>query len=117
MKITNEVVEAYLDCKYKGHLKLAGESGTVSDYLAMVSEARRTSRVEAVAGLVARFPDASLGVPVTGPALKEGKPLLVDAALEDEAFSLRFDALWRAEGASKLGQHHYQPVLHLHGDR
>ena len=26
-KITNEVLEAYLDCKTKGHLKLAGEAG------------------------------------------------------------------------------------------
>ena len=31
--------------------------------------------------------------------------------------SLRFDALKRADGASKLGDHHYVPVLHNHGDK
>ena len=35
MKITNEVLEGYLNCKTKGHLKLAGETGTKSDYEAM----------------------------------------------------------------------------------
>src|SRR5580693_8328084 len=31
--------------------------------------------------------------------------------------SLRFDALKRADGASKLGDHHYVPVLHNHGNK
>jgi hypothetical protein len=28
MKITNEILEGYLNCKTKGHLKLASEVGT-----------------------------------------------------------------------------------------
>jgi hypothetical protein len=31
-KITRDVIESYLNCKYKGHLKLAGQQGTRSDY-------------------------------------------------------------------------------------
>lgn len=31
MKITNEVLDSYLDCKTKGHLKLAGEHGKPVD--------------------------------------------------------------------------------------
>src|SRR5262249_40353093 len=31
--------------------------------------------------------------------------------------SVRFDALKRADGASKVGDHHYLPVLHVHGDK
>ena len=31
--------------------------------------------------------------------------------------SIRLDALKRADGASKLGEHHYLPVLHNHGDK
>jgi hypothetical protein len=30
-KIPKEVLEAYLNCKFKGHLKLAGQSGSKSD--------------------------------------------------------------------------------------
>jgi outer membrane protease len=40
-KITNEVLEAHVNCKTKGHLKLAGRSGTMSDYEAMTAEASR----------------------------------------------------------------------------
>src|SRR5262245_51384730 len=105
MKITNEVLEAYLACKTKARLKLAGESGTRSDYEAMTAEARLASREAAVAKLVARFPDAHRGVPVTAPTLKEGKPLLADVTLEDEVLSLRLDALKRVEADSKLGGH------------
>src|SRR4051812_39135023 len=100
MKITNEVLEAHVNCKTKARLKLAGESGIKSDYEAMTTSARQASREEAVAKLVARFPDACRGVAVTAATLKEGKALLADATLEDEILSLRFDALKRAEGAS-----------------
>jgi predicted RecB family nuclease len=117
MKITNEVLEAYLNCKYKGHLKLAGESGTPSDYEAMVSAAKATSREEAVAKLVAPFPDARRGVAITVATLETGTLLLADATLEDDDVSLRFAALKRADGTSKLGDHHYLPVLHVHSDK
>ena len=54
-KITRDIIESYLNCKYKGHLKLAGESGTRSDYEAMTTAARAASREQALAKLVARF--------------------------------------------------------------
>src|SRR4051812_30879597 len=55
MRITRAIIEAYLDCAYKGHLKFAGESGTRSDYEAMTAAAEAASREQAVARLVARF--------------------------------------------------------------
>lgn len=118
-KITRDIIESYLNCKYKGHLKLAGESGTISDYEAMTTAARASSRREALARLVARFGegDARPGTAVTAAVLKQGGPILLDASLEDEGLSLRFDALKRADGASKLGDHHYLPILHNHGDK
>src|SRR5262245_23523596 len=118
-KITNEVLEGYLSCKYKGHLKLAGQAGTPSDYEAMMSRAKAGSREAALAKLVARFSpgDACRGGPVTVAKLKRGSPLLADTDLEGEGLSLRLDALKRADGASKLGEHHYLPVLHVHGDK
>lgn len=39
-KITREILEGYLNCRYKGHLKLAGEHGTRSDYEALLIEQR-----------------------------------------------------------------------------
>jgi predicted RecB family nuclease len=116
-KITRDIIESYLNCKYKGHLKLAGESGTQSDYATITTAARMSSREQTLARLAARFgvEDACRGSTVTVATLKQGAPLLVDADLNHETLSLRYDALKRADGASKLGDHHYVPVLH-HGN-
>lgn len=119
MKITNEILEGYLNCKTKGHLKLAGERGTQSDYDAMTTAAGRASREAALTRLVARFGegDAGRGVSATAATLKEGIPLLADATLEDDGMLIRLDALMRTDGASKLGEHHYLPILHNQGDK
>ena len=119
MKITNEILEGYLNCKTKGHLKLAGEGGAKSDHEAMTTAAKAASREAALARLVVRFGegDACRGIAVTAATLKQGAPLLADATLEDDGLSIRLDALKRADGASKLGDHHYLPVLHNHGDK
>jgi predicted RecB family nuclease len=108
-----------LNCKTKGRLRLAGESGTKSDYEAMTTAASQTSRETALAKLVVRFGDgdACRGMRVTSAMLKQGAPLLVDAELEDDVMSIRFDALKQADGASMLGDHHYLPVLHNPGDK
>jgi predicted RecB family nuclease len=117
-KITREIIESYLNCEYKGHLKLTGECGTISDFEAMTTSARHVSWEAAIAKLLARYGDSDScrGVPVTTATLKRGTPLLADAELQDESLSLRFDGLKRVDGASKLGDHHYVPVLHNHGD-
>jgi predicted RecB family nuclease len=119
MKITNKVLEAHLNCRFKSHLKLAGEVGTRSDYEAMTTAARAASREQAIAKLVARSGEGAArgGASVTVATSRSGPPLLVDAALEDEGLSLRFDALKRAPGPSRLGDHHFLPVLHEHGEK
>jgi predicted RecB family nuclease len=118
-KITRDIIESYLNCKYKGHLKLSGESGKISDYEALTTAARSLSRKQAVGRLIAGFSaeDACRGTTLTGATLKQGKPLLVDVRLEDDAVSLCFDALKRTVGASELGRHHYVPILHNHSHK
>jgi predicted RecB family nuclease len=117
MKITKEILEAHLNCKFKGYLKLAGEVGTRSDYEVMTTAARAASREQAITKLVARTGEggASRGTAVTVAALKSGPPLLADATLEDESLWLCFNALKRVPGPSRLGDHHFLPVLHDYG--
>jgi predicted RecB family nuclease len=117
MKITNEILEGYLNCKFKGHLKLAGEVGTRSDYETMTSATRAASREQTIAKLVARSGEEAscAGTTVTLAMLRSGPPLLVDVKLEDESLSLRFDALKRTPGPSRLGEHHFLPMLHHDG--
>jgi predicted RecB family nuclease len=100
-KFTREIIEAYLNCKTKGHLKLAGERGTES------------------AKLVARFGegDGCRGISVTAATLRKGAPLLADATIEDEELCLCFDGLKQAGGLARVRGHHYLPVLYNHGDK
>src|SRR5262249_19183327 len=99
--------------------KLAGEVGTRSDYEAMTTAARAASREQALAKLVARSGEgaACRGTAVTVVTLRGGPQLLVDATLEDESLSLRFDALTRVPGPSRPGDHHFLPVLHHDGEK
>src|SRR5690242_1919433 len=117
MKITNEILDAYLACKTKGHLKLVGETGTKSDYEAMTEAASHASRELSLVRIIARYggSDAYRGTAITAARLKQGAPLLADAIVEDDGMSIRFDGLKRADGASRLGDHHYVPVLHNQG--
>ena len=43
-KITRDIIESFLNCKYKGHLKLAGQQGTRSDYELLLAESRDAVR-------------------------------------------------------------------------
>src|SRR4051812_7039742 len=107
-KITNEVLEARLKCRYKAHLKMSGERGEPHDYELLLTESRVHVRAAARAKLLARHPgqDVPTGVPLTTDLLKRGLPLLLDATYEDDDLSVRFDALVRV-GESPL----YLPVL------
>src|SRR5262249_2528523 len=108
----------YLNCKTKGRLKLAGELGAKSDYEAMTEAAGRAAREETIAKLVARFgEDDCPAAAITAATVKEGTPLLADIDVEDEGLSLHLDALLRVDGRSKLGDHHYVPVLHHHEEK
>jgi hypothetical protein len=87
MTITNEILEAYLNCKTKGHLKLVGETGTKSDYEAMTEAASRASRELTLAGIIARYGEGNAyrGTAITAAMLKQGVPLVADAIVEDDS--------------------------------
>src|SRR5947207_15371886 len=53
-KITTEVVENHLRCKYKARLKLAGEQGRRSDYESILATSREQVRLRAVVKLLQR---------------------------------------------------------------
>src|SRR6266545_68297 len=118
-KITCDVIESSLNCKYKGHLKLAGEYGSPSDYEQLMRQSRERVQLAATAKLLVRHTEgAVLQEPiVTLAVLRRGVPLLLDATVEDELLCIRFDALQRADGSSRLGNFHYMPVLFHEAER
>jgi len=115
-QITADVLEAFLHCRYKGHLKQAGQMGTRSETEVLAAEQRAAVRQQAIEQVTARHADGEVisAVPLATSTLKQGAAFVLDATLEDDTFSLRFDGLKKADGASKLGDYHYVPVL-FHG--
>ena len=59
-KITREILEAYLNCKTKAHLKLAGQQGIVSDYEAMLVANRQEVRQQAIGKILAQHPEGEV---------------------------------------------------------
>jgi predicted RecB family nuclease len=112
-KITSDVLESRLKCRYKGHLKTVGEQGLPHDYEILMKESRERIGRAATAKLLARYDGDEIpsGLSLTADVLKRGLPLLLDATFEDEDLSIRFDALLRVNGASRLGGFHYQPMI------
>ncbi len=112
--ITRDIIESYLNCKYKGHLQLVGDRGPQSEYGVILAAKRQTDRTNALVQLVDRFGEQNVdrGSRITPTILKRGILLLVDADFEDGGLSLHFDGLKRAEEPSLLGDYHYLPVLH-----
>jgi predicted RecB family nuclease len=112
-RITRDVIESDLNCKFKGHLKLAGEPGKLSDYELLMREAGERVRLAATALLLARHKEGEVlrGLTATPTVLGQSVPLLLDVTVEDGEFSVRFDALQRAAGPSRLGDFHYVPML------
>src|SRR5580765_8437557 len=103
-KITSDVLESYLHCKFKGHLKLAGQQGTKCAFEAMLTELRAEVRLKAIDTIIARYPGEQVArhIPLATASLKLGPQYILDGTFEDDALSLHFDGLKRVEGESKL---------------
>jgi len=112
-KITSDVLESYLHCKFKGYLKLAGQQGTQCDFEALLTQLRAEVRLKAIDTLIARYSgdQVARNIPLTTAGLKRSPQYSLDGTLEDGTLALHFDGLKRVEGESELGQFHYLPVL------
>jgi predicted RecB family nuclease len=118
-RITNEVLESYLKCKFKAHLKLNGEHGVIADYESLMTKARVDHAREASRslGLRHRHDEVQQNVEVTAAILRTGSQLIVNATVNDETLSIKFDGLKRVEGQSRLGSYHYVPILFVAGEK
>lgn len=99
-RITRDVLEGFLNCKYKGYLKLIGEQGNRSAYEAMLVAAKAEVRLKAIDKIVAhhRADEVARNIPLTAASLKAGSLFIADTLLEDGLLSLHFDGLTVALG-------------------
>jgi predicted RecB family nuclease len=113
VKITNEVLEGYFACKFKAHLKLSGQHGTISEYECMLNEARTNATDVCAREIVFEYETAQVvkSIFVNSSELREGPPLILNAMFEDEHFLIHFDGLKKVPGPSAIGDFHYLPIL------
>ena len=115
-KITRDVLESYLNCKTKAHLKLAGHQGSMSDYEGLLVASRQEvrQRPSARSSPNTRRREVARDILLTAAALRAGPSFVLDAALEDDLLSLRRRA---EEGrwAVEAGNFHYVPMLFHEG--
>jgi len=118
MKITNSIVEAHLNCKYKAYLLLKGETGTPHDYEVLMNELQAEYRPKATEALLRRCKlESAPSIPtVTVDDLKQGHQMILNCTVETDQFQFHFDALRKVEGKSSLGSFDYQPVTFHHDD-
>jgi predicted RecB family nuclease len=111
--ITREILQSYLLCKLKGHLKLMEERGTPSDYETLMTELRASLALGAAEKLAVRLGerDVARDTRITTAVLKQGTPLILRATIEADGVRVEIDGLKRMEGPSKLGDFHYVPIL------
>ena len=116
-RVTMDVLESYLFCRYKGYLKWIGHQGIKSDYEVLLAGAREEVRLTVIEKLITqhRQDQAPRGIPLTDSVLKQGLPFILEPTLEDATISLSFDGLKKAHSPSKLGDFHYIPML-FHGE-
>jgi predicted RecB family nuclease len=112
-KITLEIIDAYLTCRYKGHLKLKGQTGSRSDYenllIDTLDQIRRNATHRLIANLSAEQVESDVALSMA--TLKRGAKYIFDAELENERMSVAYHGLKRVPGPSKLGEFHYLPVM------
>jgi predicted RecB family nuclease len=116
---TRDVLESYLKCKYKGHLKLAGQRGVPADYELLMRETRERVQQGATDLLLAQLKEGEVlrGLSMTPALLSQGAPIILNATVEGQGLSVCFDAIMRIDGRSSLGNFHYVPVLFHEAER
>jgi predicted RecB family nuclease len=113
VKITEEVLTAYLHCKYKAYLLLTGVVQEPSEYEQWLQ--RHDQEYTAAATRVLQEREEALCLPshtpLTSEHLTQGLTTILGAHVEDASCAFAFHALQRVPGASSVGSFHYVPVL------
>jgi predicted RecB family nuclease len=118
-KITREVLESHLSCKYKSHLKLDDHQGSITDYEEMLLAERREVRQKVLGKILTPHSELVVAreIVLTAATLRAGPSLVLDAILEDDVLALAFDGLKRIDEPSSLGDFHYIPLLFYEGGK
>ena len=87
-KITRDVLESHLACKYKCHLKLAGKQGSKSNYESSLIELRAREKRVSIVNFLAhhRAPKIIRDTDLDVSILKTGPEVILDGTLKTDSF-------------------------------
>ena len=118
MYITREIFAGYLKCKYKAYLQRQGTSYPPHEYTvlsgALDDDFNRKAKTLFVVEDTGTF--ASRQPPISLSDLRTGLSSILDATIQHEIYSFRFDAVQRVAEKSELGKFSYIPVLFTRTD-
>lgn len=116
--VTNDVLESYIHCRYKGYLKLIGQSGIKSDYedlqLKLRSNVKRNalSKIQAKVSNIEVISETSLITSI----LEKGSLFILNLSVEDNHFSLVLDGIQKV-ATKRQDNSFYAPMLFYEGSR
>jgi predicted RecB family nuclease len=109
MDITEDIFESYLYCKLKAFLKLANQSGTVSEFEKSQSEFRENYLNQSVREMQERDRIGEAGQSQNSDIAK-GEDVLFKTVIASQGLVAHCDILKKVSGESALGYFHYVPV-------
>ncbi len=85
-KITRGILESYLTCPTKAHLKLQGHQGAMSDYEGLLTSYRQEVGRIAIDKILARHSpaDVATDTPLIPTTLQRGSAFILKATMADE---------------------------------
>lgn len=118
--ITNELFLDFIECRYRGYLKITGATEPKSDLLDVSVRLRERYHSQAREHLLRAYRDESkqvctdVGLPVV---LANRCDLAIDVTATDTDVSFRFDALMAAPGNAIGSRPDYIPMIFVNNDK
>ena len=118
--VTNELFGDFIECPYRGYLRLTGALGRRTDFVELSERLRESYHSRAREHLMRIYRDKGKQV-CTGVGLSivfaDRYDLAIDVAATDGNVSIRFDALMAAPGSTNTGQPDYIPIVFVNNEK
>ena len=116
--ITDRLLEAFLQCKFKSRLRIQDRAGRISEFESHQIAQDKACRLLADQRLLALHPGThAVTAPLADAAtLNVGKPLVLALTATGESLQAHIDAIERINKPSLLGDFSYQPIQYCRED-
>lgn len=112
-RITDDVIDSLQHCRLKAYFQLIGEQGNLSEYEKLLIEQRSAQQPKTIEKIRRDYgeTEVTIDLKLSLSDLRKGDAFILGACLEDDRYSVHFDAVHKIGGPSALGGFRYEPVL------